>query len=409
MEFFRNVNVDWMGKAKYFVALSLILLAVGWISILRYGGLRYGIDFRGGTLVYVRFSGPAPVNQIRKGLQDASLGNSSIQTISDNVLNGSSQNDVVIGIEKKGEGDEALDASKQAILDVLHKTFGTASTAGKLDFNSISPSSLAAYLTQKDPLSLSTNAGDRYNQLAQRLTDARDKQHGGIVTNFDDLKNVDGATPSVLAALKDGFALDNFTIRDVEVVGPKVGAQLRRQAILATLYALAGMLLYIAFRFEWVYGAAAVIAVFHDVLITLGFFSIFHFEISLTVIAALLTLVGYSMNDTIVIFDRVREDLRLMRREPFAQVVNKAINQTLSRTILTSGLTFLTVLVLFLMGGEVLRAFSFAMVVGVVVGTYSSFGIAAPIVVLWNKYRGQGTAARAGSAADKRVTAAARR
>jgi preprotein translocase subunit SecF len=409
MEFFRNVNVDWMGKAKYFVALSLTLLAVGWISILRNGGLRYGIDFRGGTLVYVRFSGPAPVDQIRKGLQAAGLANSSIQSISDNVLNGNSQNDVVIGIEKKGEGDEALDASKQTILDVLHKTFGTANAAGKQDFNSITPSSLSAYLTQKDPLSLSTNAGDRYNQLAQRLTDARDKEHGGIVTNFDDLKNVDGATPGVLAALKDGFALDNFTIRDVEVVGPKVGAQLRRQAFWATIYALGGMLLYIAFRFEWVYGAAAVIAVFHDVLITLGFFSIFHFEISLTVIAALLTLVGYSMNDTIVIFDRVREDLRLMRREPFAQVVNKAINQTLSRTILTSGLTFLTVLVLFLMGGEVLRAFSFAMVVGVVVGTYSSFGIAAPIVVLWNKYRGQGTAARAGSAADKRVTAAARR
>ena len=259
MEFFRNVNVDWMGKAKYFVALSLILLAVGWASILRNGGLRYGIDFRGGTLVYVRFAGPAPVDQIRKGLQAAGLANSSIQSISDNVLNGNSQNDVVIGIEKKGEGDEALDASKQAILDVLHKTFGTANTAGKRDFNSITPSSLADYLTQKDPLSLSTNAGDRYNQLAQRLTDARDKQHGGIVTNFDDLKNVDGATPGVLSALKDGFALDNFTIRDVEVVGPKVGAQLRRQAILATLYALAGMLLYIAFRFEWVYGAAAVI------------------------------------------------------------------------------------------------------------------------------------------------------
>jgi preprotein translocase subunit SecF len=409
MEFFHNVNIDWMGKTKYFVTLSLILLAVGWISILRNGGLRYGIDFRGGTLVYVRFSGPAPVDQIRKGLQAAGLPNSSIQSISDNVLNGNSQNDVVIGIEKKGEGDEALDASKQAILDVLHKTFGTANTAGKQDFNSITPSSLAAYLTQKDPFSLGTNANDRYNQLAQRLTDARDKEHGGIVTNFDDLKNVDGATAGVLAALKDGFALDNFTIRDVEVVGPKVGAQLRRQAILATLYALAGMLLYIAFRFEWVYGAAAVIAVFHDVLITLGFFSIFHFEISLTVIAALLTLVGYSMNDTIVIFDRVREDLRLMRREPFAQVVNKAINQTLSRTILTSGLTFLTVLVLFLMGGKVLRAFSFAMVVGVVVGTYSSFGIAAPIVVLWNKYRGQGTAVRAGSAADKRVAAAVRR
>jgi preprotein translocase subunit SecF len=409
MEFFHHVNIDWMGKAKYFVSLSLILLAVGWISILRNGGLRYGIDFRGGTLVYVRFSGPAPVNQIRKGLQDAGLANSSIQTISDNVLNSGSQNDVVIGIEKTGQGDEALDAGKQAILDVLHKTFGTAGAAGKQDFNSITASGLAAYLTQKDPLNLSTNAGERYNQLAQRLTEARDKEHGGIVTNFDELKNVDGVTPGVISSLSNGFALSNFTIRNVEIVGPKVGAQLRRQAILATLYALAGMLLYIAFRFEWVYGAAAVIAVFHDVLITLGLFSIFHFEISLTVIAALLTLVGYSMNDTIVIFDRVREDLRLMRREPFPEVVNKAINQTLSRTILTSGLTFLTVLVLFLMGGEVLRAFSFAMVVGVVVGTYSSFGIAAPIVVWWNKYRGQGTVVRAGSAADKRVAAAARR
>ena len=409
MEFFKSVNVDWMGKAKYFVTLSLILLAVGWASILKHGGLDYGIDFRGGTLVYVRFAGPAPVNEIRKGLASGGLADSSIQSISDTVLNSGSQNDVVIGLARKGQDESSLDANKQAILDVLHKTFGTADSAGKIDFNSVTKDALAAYLTQKDPLALGANAGDRYNQLAQRLLDARDRDHGGILTNFDDLKTVDGVTPAVAASLKDGFVLGQFTIRNVEIVGPTVGAQLRRQAILATLYALAGMLVYIAFRFEWVYGAAAVIAVFHDVLITLGFFSLFHFEISLTVIAALLTLVGYSMNDTIVIFDRVREDLRIMRRESFPDVVNKAINQTLSRTILTSGLTFLTVLVLFLMGGEVLRAFSFAMVVGVVVGTYSSFGIAAPIVVLWNKYRGQGTAVRVGSAADKRVPAAARR
>ncbi|MGA7920325.1 MAG: protein translocase subunit SecF [Candidatus Acidiferrales bacterium] len=409
MEFFKNVNVDWMGKAKYFAALSLILLVVGWASILMNHGLRYGIDFRGGTLVYVRFAGPAPLDRIRKGLASAGLADSTIQTISDTVLNNGGQNDVVIGLERGGQDEDSLDSGKQAILDVLHKSFGTADASGKVDFNSATKEAVATYLTQKDPLSLGTNAGDRYNQLAQRLLDARDRDHGGIVTNFDQLKNVDGVTLPVIAALNSGFALGDFTIRNVEVVGPKVGAQLRRQAILATLYALAGMLVYIAIRFEWVYGAAAVIAVFHDVLITLGFFSLFHFEISLTVIAALLTLVGYSMNDTIVIFDRVREDLRIMRREPFPNVVNKAINQTLSRTILTSGLTFLTVLVLFLMGGEVLRAFSFAMVVGVVVGTYSSFGIAAPIVVLWNKYRGQGTAVRAGSAADKRVVAAARR
>jgi len=408
MEFFHGVNVDWMGKAKYFVALSLLLLAVGWISILHSGGIRYGIDFRGGTLVYVRFSGSPPIDKIRTGLQNAGLGNSTIQQISD-ISNAASKNDVVIGLEQRGQGDESLDTGKQAILDVLHKTFGT-DPGGKPDFNSITPSSLAAFLSQNDPLSLRTSAGDRYNQLAQRLIDTRDRDHGGIVTNFDELKNVDGATPAVLNSLRNGSSLGNFTIRNVDIVGPKVGGQLRRQAILATLYALGGMLVYIAFRFEWVYGAAAVIAVFHDVLITLGFFSLFRYEISLTVIAALLTLVGYSMNDTIVIFDRVRENLRLMRREPFAQIVNRSINQTLSRTILTSGLTFLTVLVLYLMGGEVLRAFSFAMVVGVVVGTYSSFGIAAPIVVIWNKFRGgQGAPIRTGSTADKRMVAAARR
>ncbi len=407
MEFFKGVNVDWMGKAKYFVTLSLVLLAVGWASILKNGGLRYGIDFRGGTLVYVRFAGTPPIDQIRKGLQSAGLANSTIQSISD-IGNSASQRDVVIGLEQKGTGDESLDAGKDAILNVLHKTFGT-DASGKQDFNSITAPALADYLTTKDPLALGTNAADRYKELAQRLIDARDRDQGGIVTSFDELKNAPGVTPQVINALTSGFSLGNFTIRNVEIVGPKVGAQLRRQAVLATLYALLGMLVYIAFRFEWIYGAAAVIAVFHDVLITLGFFSLFHYEISLTVIAALLTLVGYSMNDTIVIFDRVRENLRLMRREPFAAIVNKSINQTLSRTILTSGLTFLTVVVLYLMGGEVLRAFAFAMVVGVVVGTYSSFGIAAPIVVVWNKYRGQGATISAGSAAEKRVAAAARR
>jgi len=407
MEFFKGVNVDWMGKAKYFVTLSLVLLAVGWASILKNGGLRYGIDFRGGTLVYVRFAGAPPIDQIRKGLQSAGLPNSTIQSISD-IGNSASQRDVVIGLEQKGTGDESLDTGKNAIIDVLHKTFGT-DTSDKKDFNSITAPALTDYLTTKDPLTLGTNAGDRYKELAQRLVDTRDRDQGGIVTSFDQLKNVPGVTPTVVNALSSGFSLGNFTIRNVEIVGPKVGAQLRRQAVLATLYALLGMLVYIAFRFEWIYGAAAVIAVFHDVLITLGFFSLFHYEISLTVIAALLTLVGYSMNDTIVIFDRVRENLRLMRREPFAAIVNKSINQTLSRTILTSGLTFLTVVVLYLMGGEVLRAFAFAMVVGVVVGTYSSFGIAAPIVVVWNKYRGQGAAISAGSAAEKRVAAAARR
>jgi preprotein translocase subunit SecF len=402
MELFHSVNIDWMGKAKYFIALSLILLTVGWFSVFWNHGLRYGIDFRGGTLVVVRFANAPPIDQIRKGLQDAGLRNSTITPISD-ISDPNSKNDVQISLETNAQGDAAIDADRQAVIDALHKTFGSASV--NPDFNSATPTALALYLTAKDPLTLGSAAGDRYNQLAQKIASVRDKL--GIVTNFSQLNSADGATPAVINSLTAGYTLGDFAIRSVDSVGPKVGAQLRNQAIYATLYALLGMLVYIAFRFEFVYGAAAVIAVFHDVLITLGFFSLRHYEISLTVIAALLTLVGYSMNDTIVIFDRVRENLRLMRREPFTEIVNKSINQTLSRTILTSGLTLLTVLVLYLLGGEVLRAFSFAMVAGVVVGTYSSFGIAAPIVVFWNKYYGHGTAIRGGSAAG--AVAAARR
>jgi preprotein translocase subunit SecF len=402
IEFFKEPNIDWMGKAKYFYGLSGILLLAGLISWFVQGGLRYGIDFRGGTNVDVGFAQTPNIDQIRAGLTAQGLGNSEIQSISSGGLANASSNEVLIFVEQKGQGDQALDNSKAQVLNALNAIYGV-KDASKPDFNAATPSSLAASLNEKDPLGLSINAGDRYQQLARKILAYRDTNKAGVLTNLNDLSSVDGVTPAVLSALKNSYALGSFAIRNVEIVGPKVGAELRRQAILVTLYALAGMLVYIAFRFEWVYGAAAVLAVFHDVLITLGFFSLLHFEISLTVIAALLTLVGYSMNDTIVIFDRIRENNRLLRRESFADVVNKSINQTLSRTILTSGLTFLTVLVLFLMGGQVLRAFSFALVVGIVVGTYSSFGIAAPLVVAWNHWRGQGVAAGTGPAAGNKA------
>ncbi len=401
IELFKEPNINWMGKAKYFYALSGILLIAGWTSIFLHGGLRYSIDFKGGTNVDVRFAQPPNIDQIRNGLTAHGLSNSEIQSVSD-IANPNS-NEVLIFVEQKSQGDEAGDASKTQVINALNAIYG-ASNSSKPDFNSATPSTLTVFLTDKDPLLLSTNAGDRYQQLAKRVLDYRDTASKGVLTNFDDLSKVDGVTPPVLAAFKNNYALGSFAIRGSEVVGPKVGGELRRQAIYVTLYALGGMLVYIAFRFELVYGAAAVLAVFHDVLITLGFFSLLHFEISLTVIAALLTLVGYSMNDTIVIFDRIRENNRLLRREPFPDVVNKSINQTLSRTILTSGLTFLTVLVLFLMGGQVLRAFSFALVVGIVVGTYSSFGIAAPLVVAWNHWRGQqGVAVGTGPAAGNKT------
>ena len=423
IELFKQPNIDWMGKAKYFYALSGILLLAGWVSILYGSGIRYGIDFKGGTNVDVRFAQPPNVDKLRNSLAAQGLGNTEIQSISD-IANPNS-NEVVIFVEGKGQDEQALAEGRVKVLGALNAAYGI--SGSKPDFNAATQTSLAALLTEKDPLFLSANAGDRYQQLTKKILDYRDKNANGVLTNFDELSKVDGVTAPVLAALKDGCILGPFAIRNVEIVGPKVGAELRQQAIYVTLYALGGMLVYIAFRFQgggsvgqvffaqrgfvgfvlrlldkMIFGLAAVLAVFHDVLITLGFFSLLHFEISLTVIAALLTLVGYSMNDTIVIFDRIRENNRLLRNQSFADVVNKSINQTLSRTILTSGLTFLTVLVLFLMGGQVLRAFSFALVVGIVVGTYSSFGIAAPIVVAWNRWRGHGAVVGTGPAAGNK-------
>jgi preprotein translocase subunit SecF len=418
IEFFKEPNIDWMGKAKYFYGLSAILLIAGVISIYHEGGLRQGIDFKGGTNVDVRFAKPPDTEQIRAALRTQGLGNSEIQSISS--FGAGPSNEVLIFVEQKSQGEQAEDASRDQVVKALDSVYGSKDTS-KPDFNAVTPTTLTSALSARDPLNLSVNAGDKYEQLARRVLAYRDGQAGGVLTNFDDLSKVDGVTPALLTVLKNGYSLGTFAIRSVEIVGPKVGGELRQQAIYVTLYALGGMLLYIAFRFHGselvgptsgnqgnfilrsvdkvIFGAAAVLAVFHDVLITLGFFSIFKFEISLTVIAALLTLVGYSMNDTIVIFDRIRENSRLLRKESFADVVNKSINQTLSRTILTSGLTFLTVLVLFLMGGQVLRAFSFALVVGIVVGTYSSFGIAAPLVVAWNHWRGHGVVSGSGPAA----------
>ena len=207
-----------------------------------------------------------------------------------------------------------------------------------------------------------------------------DRQETGSESNLTEGK------AKILQALSNA-GMNNAEVVDTAVVGAVVGKQLQRQALYATLYSLAGMLVYLWFRFELIYGVAAVVAVFHDTLITIGAFSLTNKEISLTVIAAILTLIGYSMNDTIVVFDRIRENLKLRRRESLAEIVNASINQTLSRTVLTSGLTFLTVLSLYLFGGEVLHGFSFALVVGILIGTYSSIAVAAPMLVAYQESR----------------------
>ena len=376
MEFFRNTNIDFLGKKWYFLAFSLVFSVAGVLSMLFWHGIPYGVDFRGGTLVYVKFSHTPDDNALRAAMDRAGLHNAKIQR-----YDIPSNNEVLIDLDVQETSEQALDNGKNKIISTLE----TNVPAGKTDLNNASSLALKNYLMDKDPLRLGSDADQKYTQQAQAIVDTRDKVLGGVLTSFDQLKGP--VDPAVVASLSEGFFLSDFGVRNVEIVGPQVGAQLRKQALLATAYSLAGMLIYLGFRFEWIYGVAAVVTVFHDTLITVGAFSLLNKDISLTVIAAILTLIGYSNNDTIVVFDRIRENIKLMRREKLSEIVNRSINQTLSRTILTAGLTFLTVLALYLFGGEVLRGFSLALVIGILIGTYSSIAIAAPILVAYQDWR----------------------
>jgi len=374
MQIFANTNYDFLGKKVPFILFSLVLVAAGLISLAVKGGPRYGIDFKGGTLMYVKFANPPHEDEIRKALGEKIKGEISVQRIV-------GSNELMIGTEIAGE--QQLEAERAQVRDTLSAKFGGAPS--KPDFHAVGRSALAEALRtpmQTRGQNLST---EQLQDIAAKLLSYRDTPpRSGLIASFDELKNAEGVPPQAIEALKSEFALSPFVIRSAEMVGPKIGAELRQQAIMATLFALGGMLIYIALRFEWIYGVAAVIAVFHDTVVTIGLFSIFDKEISLTVVAALLTLVGYSMNDTIVIFDRVRENVKTMRRESLSQIINLSVNQTLSRTVLAAGLTFMTVLALWLFGGPVLNGFAFALVMGILVGTYSSVFIASPIVIYWH-------------------------
>jgi preprotein translocase subunit SecF len=382
VEFFRNPNIDFLGKKWYFIAFSLVFSVAGILSMLFWHGIPLGVDFRGGTLVEVKFAHAPDNNAIRTALDRVGLHNFKIQAFSGQGQN----NEVLIDLAVQETSEQALDRGKTQIINALESN----APAGKQDLNNSSSLTVENYLMEKDPLHAGSDAAQRYTQQAQAIVNYRDKVKGGVLNSFDDLKGV--ADAAVLASLPEGFFVSDFGVKNVEIVGPQVGSQLRKQALLATAYSLLGMFVYLGFRFEWIYGVAAVVTVFHDTLITVGAFSLTNRAISLTVLAAILTLIGYSNNDTIVVFDRIRENLKLMRREKLSDIVNKSINQTLSRTILTAGLTFLTVVALFLFGGEVLNGFSFALVIGILIGTYSSIAIAAPILVAyqdWQSGRGK--------------------
>src|SRR6476660_932594 len=313
IQIFKDVRIDWLANRRVFIAVSVLLMLAGLFSaILRFATHRQPfnlvVDFKGGTVVTVKFKQRPGDEAIRDALVK--------QGIHDAVVQATDKPDtILIKLPLEGESQAEVETGRALVRTAL---------------NSFGPEAKPDLHLTGDP--------------------------NGV-----------------------------YEIVGTDAVGAVAGAQLRNKAIAVTLAALVGILLYIALRFEWTYGAAAVIAVFHDVLVTLGFFSIFQWEVSLTVIAALLTLVGFSVNDTIVVFDRIRENRRLHRRDSLYKITNDSINQTLSRTIITSGLVFLSVLSMVLFGGEVLHGFSMALLIGVAFGTYSSIAIASPIMVWWEQ------------------------
>jgi preprotein translocase subunit SecF len=383
VELFKQVSIDWLSKKWLFFGVSWFFIALGVVGYVIHGGLAYNIDFTGGTVIYLKFKQTPDLDLIRKSLKPEASSPPLIQRYDIPAKN-------TVQIRMQTAFGQKIEAGHSDLQNLLRRAFDPPHLDSKqIDFNNVGLDALYKNLLGSDPDNLkaqnkTTQEMDSYYRtLSQALLDYRNRVGEGLVQSLADLKNVPGMSNAVLARLEQDFYAGPFTVKGVESVGAVVGSDLRRRAELAVGLSFLGMLIYVGFRFKPIYGVAAVVALFHDVAITIGLFALTNKEISLTVIAALLTLVGYSMNDTIVVFDRVRENLRLQRKESLFKILNLSINQTLSRTIMTSGMTFLSVFALFVFGGEVLNGFSFALTVGIIIGTYSSIGIASPIVEWW--------------------------
>jgi preprotein translocase subunit SecF len=403
VELFKQISIDWLGKKWWFFGFSWVLIVLGIIGYImnsnsfKHSGLTYGIDFTGGTVVYLKFRDKPDLDLLRSVLTTESPTPPTIQSygpVTDNEVQARLQ--MEFKATQAEQGGQSAESGRSKILALLRKKFDQGNIDGKqLDFNNIHPKALSEYLLASDLDNLKSKnkttqeIDDYYQKMTRSVLDYRNNDGKGIIQSLDDLKKVPGISDAVIAGLKKDCYAGPFALKGLDSISPTVGSDLRRRAEWAVGLSFLGMLVYIAFRFKPIYGVAAVVALFHDLAVTLGLFALARKEISLTVIAALLTLVGYSMNDTIVVFDRARENLRSMRKESLFQVLNLSINQTFARTIMTSLTTFISVLALFVFGGEVLNGFSFALTIGILIGTYSSIGIASPIVEWWYRFSEQ--------------------
>ncbi len=377
MQILKNPNFNFM-KYKYIaLGFSAIIIIIGLLNIIFGKGLTQGIDFAGGTLVRIKLSEPMPVSDIRQALAVADLGTSKIQAV------GKTQTEYMIRTmqatedEQQQQDIEAHEIMGQKVVDVLRgEDEKAAIDSGKIDLNSIDEGGLS--------LLIATDFPDEAEDSARRIIVFR--VANGIITSYEQIEQEIGISSDIIRSLQTKTILSRLAVLSRESVGPQVGFDLRRKATQATVWALFGMLLYIGIRFKFAYGVAAILTLTHDILITIGIFSLTNREINLPVIAAILTIVGYSLNDTIVIFVRVRDNLKILRKKEFGELLDTSINQTLSRTIITSGTTFITVASLFFFGGEVLNDFAFTMMIGVIVGTYSSIYQSCSILFFWKKF-----------------------
>lgn len=403
MRLFHNTNIDFLKIKWICISLSILSIVVGTISLVAKGGPNLGIDFTGGAQIVYAFSKTPDEDQIRKIVEAANVKVVSVQR-----YDKAERNQVLLRVpmEKK----EGRDVSKEVTAALTAALHPAGASADAFDLNLNGADLLLKKLIADDPEHAaqrpSVDPKVEYGRIAQALIAARSER--GLFASVDDAAKTPGVSPTVAEWLKARTVAGPFTLLSAENVGPQVGKDLREKGMWAILFSWGAMLLYIAVRFRSAsFGTAAVVALIHDTWTTLGLCSILNLEISLTVVAAFLTLVGYSVNDTVVVFDRIRENREKNRRAPLAELVNHSINQTLSRTVLTSLLTFLVVVVLFFLGGEVLRGFSFVMIIGIIVGTYSSIFVAAPLV-LWlgvrrESFSGGGDAAKAKQGAASRV------
>lgn len=375
MQILKDTKFNFMRYKFIALAVSGAIILIGILNMTMGKGLSLGIDFDGGALVRVIFADQVPIGEVRSALQNAEVGNSRIQEMGD------SGREFIIRTmqdEELTEQDtEAHEITGRLVVDALRgENEKQALAGGAVDLNSIDANSLRLLLEGRFP--------EEAAAIAEAVVSLR-TSNMGIIRDFAEFDGVEAVTPEVVSFLKESTLLSRMAVLSKESVGPQVGADLQRKATQATIWALLGMLIYIGLRFRYAYGVAAILTLGHDVLVALGLFSLTNRELNLPVIAAILTLVGYSLNDTIVIFDRVRDNLKLMRKVEFGDLLNASINQTLSRTIITSGTTFLTVLALFLFGGGVINDFAFVMIIGVITGTYSSIYLSCSILFFWKK------------------------